>query len=638
MALPNILEQFASYNCLFTFSCASPAQLNSQSYRSGPLPNVIVSSGGRDGAARTKTAYGAPEYYIDNVSIANFVVPTNGTGSGPWSKLEFELFEPYSMGLFLQSCQAAAVNSGYKSYLDNAAYVLRLEFQGWTGPGSSMTVGPFNWLVRLMNANFTVNEAGSTYKVECFPYNHVALSGQMNKVFNDVKLVGKNSNEVLIDHPEFSLVSFLNKRELQLVADNKKTYADKYNIEFVGDNPYGRGPGNDLEFTPESQGGTEKPKRAGDIYDEASGKIIRGKMSINPKEKSLQFSQDTSITNIIDQVVLSTKEARDRVTKEDLIDDQGRVTWWKTNVDVLLLEDKLDPKLKDYAKDITYRVQPYKIHHSAYLSPEATSKGIAACKKAAQKEYNYIYTGLNTDVIKFTIDIKNMLFTAIDPNKVEDSGGVKNNSVNQSKAGPTMGSKQAEGVAAPSVGGNAAPAKFDMVTGNLPFKGGSGRTSTEQKIANEFYMAYLNSVGNQINLDLEILGDPYFLPEVGYSNFHSDSDDQVTENGTMNHESTDIWVVVNFRTPADPDAGAAAANFPGGYYFPEGQSPSPFSGLFKVTKAEARFKGNLFTQVISGFRVPAQDQSGSGGGVFPTTTDLPESDQGTYINNPGNAI
>ena len=632
MALPNVLEQFATYNCLFTFSCASPAQLNSQSYRSGPLPNVIVSSAGGDGGARVQTAYGAPEYFIDNLSVSSVVAPTNGTGSGPWSKLEFEIFEPYSMGLFLQSCQAAALNSGYKSYLDNAAYVLRLEFVGWTGPGSSMTVGPFNWLVKLMNANFTVNEAGSTYKVECFPYNHVALSEQMNKVFNDVKLVGKTSNEVLVDHPEYSLVSFLNKREDQLVKDEKKTYPDRYNVEFVGDNPYGRVPGNDLEFTPESQGGTEKPKRAGDIYDEASGKIIRGKMSINPKEKSLQFSQDTSITNIIDQVVLSTREARDRATNEALIDSQGRVTWWKTNVDVKLLD--LDPKLKDFSKEITFRVQPYKIHHSAYLSPEATSKGIAACKKAAQKEYNYIYTGLNTDVIKFTIDIKNMTFTAIDPNKVEDSGGVKSDSISASKPGQPLTSKQAEGAAAPSVGGGAASAKFDMATGNIPFKGGSGQTSTEQKIANEFYMAYLNSVGNQINLDLEILGDPFFLPEVGYSNFHSDSDDQVTENGTMNHEATDIWVVVNFRTPADPDAGGAAAANPGGYYFPEGQSPSPFSGLFKVTKAEARFKGNLFTQVISGFRIPAQDQSGSGD-VFPTKTDKPERDTGTYLNAPG---
>jgi hypothetical protein len=108
----------------------------------------------------------------------------------------------------------------------------------------------------------------------------------------------------------------------------------------------------------------------------------------------------------------------------------------------------------------------------------------------------------------------------------------------------------------------------------------------------------------------------------------------VTENGTMNHEATDIWVVVNFRTPADPDAGGAAAARPGLYYFPENQSPSPFSGLFKVTKAEARFKGNLFTQVISGFRIPAQDQSGSGD-VFPTKTDKPEPDSGTYWNQPG---
>ena len=107
----------------------------------------------------------------------------------------------------------------------------------------------------------------------------------------------------------------------------------------------------------------------------------------------------------------------------------------------------------------------------------------------------------------------------------------------------------------------------------------------------------------------------------------------------MNHEATDIWVVVNFRTPADPDAGGAAggaaAAKAGLYYFPEGQSPSPFSGLFKVTKVEARFKSNLFTQVVSGFRIPAQDAAGGGGDVFPTTTDKPEPDSGTYVNNPG---
>lgn len=632
MAEKNVLEQFASYNCLWTFACASPGQLNSQSYRSGKLPNVIASSGGRDGGSRVQTAYGAPEYNIDNVSLNAVVAPTNGTGSGPWSKIEFELFEPYSMGLFLQSCQAAALNCGYQSYLDNAAYVLRLEFVGWTGPGSGMTVGPYNWLVKLMNANFTVNEAGSTYKVECFPYNHVALSQQMNKIFNDVKLVGKTANEALIDHPDFSLVTFLNKREDQLKKDNKKTYVDKYNIEFIGDNPYGKGPGNNLEFTPESQGGTEKPKRAGDTWDEASGKVVRGKMSLNPKEKSLQFSQDTSIQNIIDQVVLSTKEARDRATKEDLIDGQGRVTWWKTDVDVKLLD--FDPKLKDFAKDVTFRVQPYKIHHSAYLAPEASSKGIAACKAAAHKEYNYIYTGKNTDIIKFNIEIKNMMFTAIDPNKVEDTGIQANQSTNVSVASKTMTSKQSDGAAGPSTGGNAVSGKLDMSTGNLPFNGGSGVMSTEQKIANEFYMAYLNSVGNQINLDLEILGDPFWLPELGYSNFHGDGDSQVSGNGTMNHELTDIYCVVNFRTPADPDAGGAAGAFPGLYYFPEGAAPSPFSGLFKVTKVESKFRGNLFSQTLGGFRIPAQDSTG-GGDVFPTKTDKPEPDTGTYINNPG---
>lgn len=631
MAEKNVLEQFATFNSLFSLSCATPGEVNSQSYRSAnPLPRIILSSAGRFDGQRVQTAYGAPEYYIDNVSIDCSIAPTPTKGNGPWSKLSFDVYEPYSMGLFLQSCQAAALEAGFKSYLDNAAYVFRIEFKGWAGPNQPLEFGPYNWLVRLKKIDFTVNESGSTYKVECFPYNHIALSDQMNIIMNDVRLVGKTANEALIDHPDYSLVQYLNNREQQLVADGKKTYPDVFKIEFVGDNPFGRAPGNDLEFKPDSQGGMSVQKREGDVRE--GDKVIRGKMSINPKEKTLQFSQGMSITNMIDNIVLSTREARENATDESKLDAEGRVTWWKLDIDVKLLEP-LDPKTKDFPKEVTYRIQVFKVHHSTYLHPEGTSRGVAICKSKAQKEYNYIYTGKNTDILKFNIEVKNMMFTAIDPNKAEDTQVQAAAGINRRVESLPDVSKQPSGAAPPSTGGNAPSAKQDLRVGNLPFKGGSGDLTTKQKIANEFYMAYLNSVGNQINLDLEILGDPFWLPELGLSNYHGSGDNQISGNNTMNHEATDIYCVVNFRTPVDPDSGGSANKEAGLYYFPDGDAPSPFSGLFKVIKCESNWKNGMFSQTLRGFRFPAQDVAG--GPAFATEPDVPETDTGQIYDLPG---
>jgi hypothetical protein len=630
MAEKNILAKFATFNSLFRFGCASPGELNSASYRE-PLTKVILSSGGRDKNSRVQTAYGAPEYSIDNIVINGVITPTMNAGNGPMLRIDFEVYEPYSMGLFLESMQAAALEKGYVSYLDNAAYVLQVEFVGQLDAGAGVAQeGPYSWCIRMKNITFTVDESGSRYKVESVPYNHVGFSQQINQTFTDVKLQGKTANEVLTDHPERSLKVFLNNREKQLVADQKKSLPDIYNIEFIGDNPFGRAPGNDLEFRPESQGGTEVVKSEKNSYD-PSGKVIREKLSINPKEKTLLFSQETSVQNIINQILLQTKEARDSVTKPEKIDGLGRITFWKIDIDIKLLE--FDPKIKDFQKQITFRINTYKIHHTAYLSPNAAAQGVGAIKGQVQRVYDYIYTGKNLDIVKFNIELKAFFFQAVEPSKAEDTGNVSNQGTSVSVATQPMGTRAPVGAAAPAIGGTSTRVAPSIQAGNVPFKGGAGNLSPEQKIANEFYMAYLNANGNMINLDLTILGDPYWLPELGYTNYRGSGDSPVGGNGTMNWEGSDIFTVINFRTPADPDAGGASNPGPGGYYFPY-EGNHPFSGVYKVTKVESKWNGNLFTQTLGGFRLPAQEGGGSGD-PFPTMLDKPKQDSGTHIDLPG---
>jgi hypothetical protein len=628
MPTPNPLNDFITYNALWTFACVTPQAASSSDYR-GALTNVVFASAGRYAGERIGTAYGVPEYFIDNVEMRAIIAPTIKGGNATQIKMDFEIFEPFSLGLFLQSCQAAALAAGYKSYLDNAAYVLKLEFRGHTGPGTSAEMAPYYFLAKLVTTTFTASESGSKYKVSVIPYIHSAFHATVNTAFNEMKLVGKTAKEVLVDHPTNSLVLQLNDREAGLVADNKKGIPDKYTIDFVpadwgGPNPFEPIKGGDLEFLPESTGGTEVHKRHGDV-DGGDGKIIRAKMTINSKEKSLMFNQGTSLVNIIDYVILSTKEARQNATDKGKMVD-GFVTWWRISTDTKLLT--FDERIKDFAREYIYRIVPYRIHHSVYMGPEAVSQGISKIKRSLAKEYFYIYTGKNTDVLKFEIDIKNAFYTAVDPNKLEDNSIQANTGVFAKVPPEAAKTEASEGQAAPSVSGNSPPVKPSMFAGMLPFKAGSGQLDAKQKIANEFYLNALTKTKDMINLHIELQGDPYWLPENGFGIYHPDGGGTPTAGKTMNYENLDIFVGVYFKTPIDARGSSST------YVFQDNGQDSPFSGIYKVVEVNHRWSGGHYKVTLTGPRMPAQDIS-DGGDLFPNKLSNVQKDRTMTAMKPG---
>lgn len=625
MPLPNPLEDFATYNYLFTLACVTPGEVNATSYRN-KLNNIIFSSAGRFDADRVQTAYGAPEYFVDNVEMKGVVVPTPGAGNTIQLKINFEIFEPFSMGLFLQSAQEAALICGYKNYLDNAPYCLKLEFKGQKTTGEFDEIGPYYFLCKLNKIEFTVTEAGSRYRVETIPYNHQLFNETINTAFNDIKLTGKTAKEVLVDNPDNSLIVQLNNREKKLVDEKKKTFPDIYSILFVpcdwgGPNPFEPEKGGSLEFSPASTGGTEVFKRQGDV-DGGDGKIIRGKMTINPKEKTLQFSQGTSLTNIIDYTVLSTKEARENASNPSKIDSSGYITWWRLDVDIKLLE--FDSAIKDYQKEIIFRITPFKVHHTVFAGPESKAKGVGKIKATLAKEYNYIYTGINTDILRFDIQIKNAFFQAIDPNKAEKTAVQANPGTNASVPPEAPKTEASEGQASVSESANAPRALPNLQIGNLPFKAGSGQMDSKQKLANEFYMAAITNKGDMMQLNMEILGDPYWLPENGQGNYHPSGGGTPIADGTMNHENIDIFVGVNFRTPIDARGGDGLMTFA------NGENKSPFSGLYKIQEVVHTFSGGLYKVLLKGPRMSAQDVD-IGGDFFATKLGDTEVDQNSVF-------
>jgi hypothetical protein len=652
----NPLEKFASVNYMWTLACLTPKQFNNPStYRNNDQvwvndsyedkagnvlsSSVIFSSGGRFDSQRTKTASGVPEYYIQNFTMKTTVGANSKTGNSNAFKFEFDIFEPYSMGLLLQSFQVAANTAGYVNYLDNAPYVLKLDFMGWDELGISYKAVKSKYFVlRLTSCKFTVNEGGSTYKVEAVPYNHQGFSDAINTSYTDLKLVAGTQGtveEILSTGPE-SLQAVLNKIEKKLVDDKQVGVADRYEIQFPKDSsafqradaPVGTQKatsnpgkpsklvisgsntevitsfdkneigGSSLGFS-QSSGGNMTFKKAGDQYDEKTGVVKRDNMTIDPKNRSFQFSQGQTLTAIINQIVVSSKYAQDAVTSVKNLKD-GFIKWFRLDVQIELLD--FDPITSDFAKKITYRVVPYFVHHSIFSNPNSVPIGYPKLLGRICKGYEYIYSGQNVDVLKFDIQINNMFYTGIQPGKPADAATASNQDQKGVAAQENKETKTGDGGSKAAQTANLGRSRPKRDPAQLTkVRGGTGDSNTEKQVAEQFHKAFTQSQAEMVTVNLEILGDTYWVVDSGQGNYFAATAEpqaQITEDGTMNYESGDVFIYLTFRTPLDVNEATGLYDFP--------KAESPFTGIYRVTMCENLFSDGIFKQKLTCIRMPGQ--------------------------------
>ena len=655
----NPLLNFASYSPMWTMACLTKDQFNNPTlYRNkdSALTGVIFSSGGRYGSQRASTASGVPEYFVNNFQMNSIISATPKTGNQNAIKFSFEIIEPFSMGLLLQSMQVAARKNGYANYLDNAPYVLKLDFLGYDElMNVYKVVKPKYFVMKLTSVKFEVNEGGSKYKVEGIPFNHIAFSDVHNITYTDMKLTGGSIKEVCDN-----LTKLLNDVEKTLVNEKKINFPDEYVIEFpteseksqvfkkpLPDAPSATTSGGDtgeipgvtvissagsqgafqglssasgpvasetLDYDPNDIGASVfgfGPSYGGnfgfgferDKVDPNTGKIQRDKITIDPSKREFLFAQKQSITDIITQLVISSKYAKDAVNPRRLT-NEGFIRWFKLDVQMQFLQ--YDTKIGDFARKIVYKVSPYLVHHSIFSNPNSVPYGYKELEKQIVKKYEYIYTGQNVDILKFNININNLFYTGSNPRPEANSANIQNQDQTGSAPKPGKTVVIGEGTApeaqlAYSGRRRTYPSPELLDKDN---KGGDGSADTEKKVAESFHKAFLNgSSADLITVDLEVLGDTYWLVDSAIANYYSKAQEgstQISEDGTANYTGSDVYIYVIFRTPADVDTTT------GLYAWPNKGKISPFTGIYKVTMVESHFTDGSFKQKLKCLRMPLQ--------------------------------
>lgn len=641
----NPMEIFASSNVLWTFACLSPAQYNDpRSYRNSAkdLKNIVFSSAGRFDDNRATTFFGSPEYYINNFVMTSVIGANVATGNSNAVKFSFDIIEPHSMGLLLQSMQSAAIKAGYLSYLDNAPFVLRMDIQGFDELGRVISnIKPKFFVCTLTSTKFTVNEGGSVYKVEAIPYNHTGFSDLINVTYSDVKLFASGDGTVfdILSGGEGSLMAYLNKNEDKLKATGQINEKDEYVIQFpILSSDWVSSAGNaeeirkatvnpnnensQIKAVPSSvqktnpqlldknsiasaslglnQSSAGRPlfKRAGDRYDEKTGVLIRDGMTIDPKTRAFQFGQSQSLTAIINQIILSSEYATAALDPNNLV--KGFVKWFKLDVQIELL--KLDITTGDYAKKITYRVVPYLVHQSIFANPTSAPVGYDELMKDIVKEYQYIYTGQNVDILSFNIEINNLFYSGIAPKPANTAGRTGNqdqNPIEKKNQTTKPGQGQSPEVQAAQTGRARSKRSPELLKG---FKGGSDGKTVEQNVAENFQQAFISgNSADMVVVNLEILGDPYWLVDSGMANYFvaaPDPTSQIMDDGTMNYESGNVFIYITFRTPADVNT------LTGLYDFSIAGKESPFGGIYRINMCENTFSDGKWSQKLKCLRMP----------------------------------
>ena len=214
--------------------------------------------------------------------------------------------------------------------------------------------------------------------------------------------------------------------------------------------------------------------------------------------------------------------------------------------------------------------------------------------KQCAKVYNYIYTGKNTEILKFNLDWDNRFASSLIPGAFKTSDSTTSQANQSGKDKPTE-PKLPDGSPGPSGYWNSLVNFFSTSTSS-DRDGKAGEETPEDRAAKVFHDA-ITFGQDQAKLDMDIMGDPYWLTGNGLGNYNSEATTffNVNKDGTINFQNGEVDMLVNFRTPIDVNPGT-------GLYTMAGTRASQFTGLFRVQKVIHRFSNGQFIQTLTGYR------------------------------------
>jgi hypothetical protein len=669
----NVLHKFASYNTIFTLSGISEEELKNQTYLSNVPHDIIARSGGignpnfsegkyQDEINELKTRAteggkqhrekertkgsnydesacfltGGLDIFFEEVNILSTVGPNSERGLANFTKMEFQLHEPFNITL-IEKIRATAFINGYWDYQD-APLLLTIEWKGWDEHGKEQKDTRLKRYIpiRIVRVEFEVDAGGARYQCIAvaaddfahddrfkFPRRNIDIARSTWKDWT--KELKRQLNEQMENEKKEGLRELNDEYNFVLsdeVIQDAKDWGNEATLTHSVDIKKGGRGGANMSATIAAVRTTidsytslvklfEDALRSGLGYTD----IVNGFWY----QLARKLMNDSSIGKTANPT--SMKKVAGYLTSQRFVDDLRKeenqyINWFmiKPKFEVIGTGrgKKWDSIRKLHPKRITFVAVRQKIHVLKFIKPGVTL-GNVDWSKYIRKKYNYIYTGENVDIQNLKIDYKTAWFMR----------NIRPFVADEKEKGKFKDFKdEFEDKLNKAFGVEDHP--------DIPFRqepsiqrGKNVVNPDEKKLASEaknqqFYDYLTNPQVDMMRVELTILGDPAYVCQDQFTNIQiALKDNEIVASpkfagqgswnykyGSFNSEAYQPLILLTYKLPDD-------FSDKKGYWFEKFRRSSFFSGVYQVVKIESSISQGQFTQVLHCVRMNNQKGEGA---------------------------
>ena len=638
--VPNPLDEYATYTYGISLHIVPNATykdvVNKPNHQYNGSGNVLIASAGRRGDNFKRDANFYEDFYFDDLKFTTTIGSSSRSRATNVLAVSFTVVEPYGFTLLNRLLAVADAQSA--NNWGEMVFMLEIDFYGNTDSGTLTTPisGHTKYIpIKINDCKIKASSKGSEYQFSATPYNHVAFLEQIasTPVFLEVqaKTIGDFFNSAgsagdaatslsseaasraeadaapktrpgdtrastaAATSPKYykasSYAAAMNSYQKQLTAGKYQEYPDSY--AFVIDSKISA-----LDIL------SDKKNTVGNspVTPVNSPSVAAG---IDTTMQVFPINAGTSIIEVINMVMRNSSYVRNQIKEAgDKVKTNQPVEWYKIVPEVTL--GNFDHIRQVFQKIMMYHIIPYAYFNTKFNKAEQSLPDSWA------KEYFYMFTGKNQSILDFNIDFNAMFYTSM----TVDRERIQKIAVN---SGPDSVTKDDSGNAIPNVNVNV-PIASNMIRNHATTQSGSGGIagqSIDNAAANDLANSIMsNSRGDMINVILKISGDPGFIKQddvfYGPSKYAEHGANGVLDkHNSLITDASDIFVLIEFRTPSDIDAVTGLMDF-------TSWSTSVFSGLYRVITVDNVFERGQFYQTLELVRLT--DQSN-----YDTVTSAPAS-------------
>jgi len=346
---------------------------------------------------------GVSDLTIDKVEIIGITTPTVESGTGISTNVKFEIIEPSGAGL-MDKLFYQSVGLGIGNWTVMPIY-LQLEFKTREPGTSEANLGSMGnleglkwfWTTKFTSTKAHVSEVGTRYEITAIIYNEYAQANsnfviKQNTVLADIENFGDAMKQLEDRLNSAQLATLINNAS---IPDSYKIVVDpelaKYKITPIDKNTNSRRSDNFLIF----------------------------------ENKDATFSADTALDKVIDTLLSQSPDFQKKMLNAPrpgadgvpMTQEPNQMKYiWRIFTETRPL--KYDPRRQDISKEFTIFIVEYNIgildanvfqtsSPPLTLADERKRLLTYVKNKILKKKYDYLFTGLNDQILNFDLTINN---------------------------------------------------------------------------------------------------------------------------------------------------------------------------------------------------------------------------------------